>query len=122
MFLPFLLAGLLASATGAGLIFTNEKRTVDYQQAFDASPSEFIASKKMRTEGFIKWCPYTLYGMSALITVGIALFLFLPTANGRATGLAIYYWAFRYYFSTTFLKSVHTDTMHKLLPSLNKPS
>ena len=46
MFLPFLLVGLLASGTGLGLMFSNEKRTLDYQQAYDASPSEFLAREK----------------------------------------------------------------------------
>ena len=50
MFLPFLLTGLLASGTELGLMFTDEKRTNDYQQVFTASPREFLASEKTRTE------------------------------------------------------------------------
>ncbi|MEZ0147926.1 MAG: hypothetical protein AB9Q22_10340 [Candidatus Reddybacter sp.] len=40
------MAGLLVSTLGLSLICTNEKCTVDYRQAFDASPSEFIAREK----------------------------------------------------------------------------
>jgi hypothetical protein len=109
MFLPFLLLGLLASGTGLGLMFTNEKRIVDFQQAYDANPSEFITSEKARTEGFIKWYPYTMYGMSALIIVGIALFLFLPTANGRASGLAIILLG----FSILFLDHFSEERAHR---------
>lgn len=109
MFLPFLLVGLLASTTGLGLIFTNEKRTIDYQQAFETSPSDFIASEKTRTEDFIKWYPYTMYGMSALIIAGIALFLFLPTANGRASGLAIILLG----FSILFLDHFSEERAHR---------
>jgi len=109
MFLPFLLVGLLASGTGLGLMFTNEKRTIDYQQAFDASPSEFLVSEKTRTEGFIKWYPYTMYGMSALIIAGLGLFLFLPTANGRAAGLAIILLG----FSILFLDHFSEERAHR---------
>ena len=109
MFLPFLLVGLIASGTGLGLIFTNEKRIADYQQAFDASPREFVVSEKVRTEGFIKWYPYTMYGMSALILAGIALFLFLPTATGRASGLAIILLG----FSILFLDHFSEERAHR---------
>jgi len=44
MFLPFLLVSLLASSTGLGLMFTNGKRSIDNQQAFTTSPSEFLVS------------------------------------------------------------------------------
>ncbi len=111
MFLPFLLTGLLASGTGLDLMFSNEKRTRDYQQAYDASPSEFLASEKTHTEGFIKWHPYTLYGMSALIIVGLALFLFLPTANDRAAGLAIILRGFSILFLDHFSEE-HTHRYH----------
>ncbi len=109
MFLPFLLLGLLASGTGPGLIFTNKKRLVDYQQAFDENASEFVISEKDRTEGFIKWYPYTMYGMSAFIIAGIALFLFLPTANGRASGLAIILLG----FSILFLDHFSEERAHR---------
>ena len=109
MYLPFLLVGLIASGTGLGLIITNEKRINDYQQAFEASPSEFIVSEKERTEGFIKWYPHTMYGMSVLIITGIALFLFLPTANGRASGLAIILLG----FSILFLDHFSEERAHR---------
>ena len=109
IFMPFLLLGLLASGTGLSLIMSNEKRLIDYQQAFNANPSEFIASEKSRTEGFIKWYPYTMYGMSALMIAGIALFLFLPTAGGRAYGLAIILLG----FSILFLDHFSEERAHR---------
>lgn len=69
IFLPFLPFGFLASGTGLGLMFTDEKRTNDYQQVFTASPREFLASEKPRTEGFIKaihisYCPIRHVGFN----------------------------------------------------------
>ena len=109
MFLPFLLVGLIASGTGLGLTFTNKKRINDYLQAFEASPSEFIVSEKERTENFIKWYPHTMYGMSVLIITGIVLFLFLSTANGRASGLAIILLG----FSILFLDHFSEERAHR---------
>ncbi|MBL4782243.1 MAG: hypothetical protein JKX92_08375 [Porticoccaceae bacterium] len=120
MFLPFLLLGLLASGTGLSLMMSNEKRLIDYQQAFDSSPNEFLASDKLRTEGFIGWYPYTMYGMSTLIIIGIALFLFLPTATGRAYGLATILLG----FSILFLDHFSEERAHryhgKILAALEK--
>ncbi len=117
MFLPFLLLGLLASGTGLSLMMSNEKRLIDYLQAFDTSPNEFLASKKLRTEGFIRWYPY---GMSTLIIIGIALFLFLPTATGRAYGLATILLG----FSILFLDHFSEERAHryhgKILAALEK--
>ncbi|MBQ0720816.1 MAG: hypothetical protein KBT88_10330 [Gammaproteobacteria bacterium] len=118
MFIPFLLVGLLACSTGLGLIFTNEKRTIDYQQAFASNPSEFISSEKARTEGFIKWYPYTMYGMSILIIAGMALFLLLPTASGRAYGLAIILLG----FSILFLDHFSEERAHRYHSILLKTS
>ncbi len=90
-------------------MFTDEKRTSDYQQASTASSSEFLASEKPRTEGFVKWYSYTLYGLSALMIAGLGLFLFLPTAKGRAAGLAIILWG----FSKLFLDHFSEERAHR---------
>jgi len=89
MFVPLLIVGLLCSSGGLGLIYSNTQRIPQYQKEFSANQVGFIQSEKERTENFIKWYPYTMYGMSVLIILGLCSFLFLGSPYGRSIGLSL---------------------------------
>ena len=86
---PLLVVGLLSATAGSFMVVTNNKRIVSYKAAYQENPTAFVQSEKKRTDDFIKWYPYTMYIMSAIIIVGIGSYLFLGGAWGRAIGLAL---------------------------------
>ena len=86
---PLLVVGLLSATAGSFMVVNNNKRIVSYKAAYQENPTAFVQSEKERTDDFIKWYPYTMYIMSAIIIVGISSYLFLGGAWGRAIGLAL---------------------------------
>lgn len=86
---PLLVVGLLSATAGSFMVVNNNKRIVSYKAAYQENPPAFVQSEKERTDFFIKWYPYTMYIMSAIIIVGISSYLFLGGAWGRAIGLAL---------------------------------
>lgn len=86
---PLLVVGLLSATAGSFMVVNNNKRIVSYKAAYQENPTAFVQSEKERTDDFIKWYPYTMYSMSAIIIVGIGSYLFLGGAWGRAIGLAL---------------------------------
>jgi hypothetical protein len=89
MFIPLMVVGGLSIASGASMHFVNKSRIVQYRAEFKMDAAAFVQSEKKRTEAFIKWYPYTMFSFSALIVVGLGIYLFLPTPGGRASGLAL---------------------------------
>ena len=88
MYVPLLLVGALALVVGVSMSFTNQVRINTYSAAFSENPDEFVQAERERTEAFIKWYPYTMYGFSLIIILGLGVFLWKPTPIGRAIGLA----------------------------------
>ena len=86
---PLLIVGLLSATAGSFMVVNNNKRIVSYKAAYQENPTAFVQNEKERTDDFIKWYPYTMYIMSAIIIVGISSYLFLGGAWGRAIGLAL---------------------------------
>jgi glucan phosphoethanolaminetransferase (alkaline phosphatase superfamily) len=116
MFIPMLVVGLLCMGAGSSLVYSNQKRIVEYEKAYTQAPLEFIKSEKQRTEAFIKWYPYTMYGMSALIMLGISIFLFRPSPTGRAIGLALMLLAYSILFLDHFSEE-RADVYHQKIIS-----
>lgn len=91
---PLLVVGLLSISAGSFMVINNNKRIVVYKAAYQENPTAFVQSEKKRTDDFIKWYPYTMYIMSAIILVGIASYLFFGGAWGRGIGLALILFGF----------------------------
>ena len=89
MFIPLLLVGVFNLLGGSSLVFSNNKRIVEYQNSYKQDPAQFVHSEKKRTDAFIKWYPTTMWSMALLIVIGLGLFLLLPTPYGRSSGLAL---------------------------------
>ena len=88
MFIPLLLVGVLTLLGGLTMSFNNQARINTYQAAYADDPAAFVQAERKRTEAFIWWYPYTMYSFSAVILLGCAIFLWMPTPLGRAIGLA----------------------------------
>lgn len=89
MFLPLLVLSLVTVTISGGLFVVNGKRIVDFQQAYQQDPQAFIASEKERTDYFVSVYPTSMKIMAGILILGIALYLFWTTANGRAIALAV---------------------------------
>jgi len=87
--IPFAVVAVFSIVGGLTLNFNNQNRIGKYQQEYSENPGQFIQSEKERTERFIKWYPYTLFGMSGLIVIGLLLFLFLESPNWKGIGLGL---------------------------------
>lgn len=89
MLYPLLLVGLMLSATGSTMLYTNPKRIVEFQKAYTENPEAFVKSEKKRTDEFIIWYPRTRYILSVLGVIGILMFLFWPAPLGRAIAISL---------------------------------
>jgi len=89
MLFPLLVVGIMFSTIGSGMMYTNPKRMVEFQQAFDENPTTFIQSEKDRTDAFISWYPKTRIIFAILGGMGILIFMFWATPIGRAIGISL---------------------------------
>jgi hypothetical protein len=89
MLYPLLVVGIMYSAIGGGMLYSNPKRIVEFKQAYAENPTAFIESEKKRTDEFISWYPKTRYIMMVLGVIGILLFLFWAVPIGRAIGISL---------------------------------
>lgn len=92
--IPALVVSLLSIPTGLNLSRKNARNLAGYQQAYAQNPHQFVRQEKQRTENFIKWYPYTRWGMGAVTVVGLALLLLLASPTGKAIGLGLVLLAF----------------------------
>ncbi|KAA3613736.1 MAG: hypothetical protein DWQ05_15775 [Calditrichaeota bacterium] len=113
MFIPMVLVALFCLSTGLTMNFSNQKRIVQFQKEYKTDAQNFIASEKNRTDTFIKWYPYTMYILSAIIIAGILFFiLFGPSPMWRAIGLALILLGFSGLFLDHFSEE-RADVYHK---------
>jgi membrane glycosyltransferase len=89
MFYPLLVVGVLFTAGGATMQYTNPKRIVEFQKAYKEDPKAFIQSEKERTDNFINWYPKTMWIATVVGLAGMALFMFWPVPIGRAIGISL---------------------------------
>lgn len=50
MLFPLLTVGILFSAIGGGMLFSNHNRMIEYPQTYQDNPAQFVKSEKERTE------------------------------------------------------------------------
>jgi hypothetical protein len=102
MFLPLLVAGILFSSIGIGMLFKNNERLEEFAKVYYDNKTQFIKAEKDRTEGFISWYPLT-FGIAAAVTVaGLIIVLFWTSAHGRSIGLTLILIALTVFFVDHF--------------------
>jgi ABC-type transport system involved in cytochrome c biogenesis permease subunit len=110
--IPFALVALFSIAVGLTLNFSNQSRIIKYQDEYSENAEQFIYKEKARTEGFIKWYPYTKFGMAGLTVIGLLLFLFLDSPNWKGIGLGFVLFGFSIVFLDHFSEE-RANTYHK---------
>ena len=89
MLWPLLIVGLLYSMTGAGMMYNNNQRIINYTKAYENNPVQFLESEKERTDTFISWYPKTRYIFAGIAILGILFNIFWAAPLGRAIGLCL---------------------------------
>lgn len=89
MLLPLLVVGLIFSAIGGGMLYSNPKRIIEFEQAFQEDPAAFAQAENLRTDEFISWYPKTRIIMAVLGIIGILTFMFWSAPLGRAIGFSL---------------------------------
>lgn len=87
--IPFMLVGGFWSVLPAAGLYRNADRIEVLRAEHDRAPAAFVASEKERVEGYLKSYRPLLFGWTALIIVGLALFHLWGGNLGRAVGLAV---------------------------------
>ena len=89
MLYPLLVVGIMFSAIGGGMLYSNPKRIVEFKQAYENNPKAFVESEKERADEFISWYPKTRWIMTGIGILGVLLFLFWAVPIGRAIGISL---------------------------------
>lgn len=89
MLYPLLVVGVMFSAIGGGMLYSNPKRIMEFKKAYVENPKAFVESEKNRTDEFISWYPKTRYIMTGIGVLGVLLFLFWSVPIGRAIGISL---------------------------------
>lgn len=110
--IPFAVVGIISIAGGLTLNFNNQNRIITYQKEYTQNAEQFVQKEKERTEAFMKWYPYTLFGMAGLMIIGLALFLFLDSANWKGIGSGLILLGFLIIFLDHFSEE-RANTYHQ---------
>ncbi|MGI9545341.1 MAG: hypothetical protein ACR2MX_18910 [Cyclobacteriaceae bacterium] len=112
MVIPLALVAFLTMAIGIYLNTANQRRITSFPQTYQIDPKQFAADEKIRTEGFIKWYPYTQYIMAAIMVLGMGLMILTHSANWRAIGIGLMLFAF-YTFVLDHFSEERAATYHQ---------
>ncbi len=89
MLVPLFVVGIMFSAIGSGMLYSNPKRILEFESAYSGNPQAFVKSEKERTDNFISWYPKTRYIITGVGIMGILIFLFWAAPIGRAIGISL---------------------------------
>ena len=89
MLFPLLFVGILFSAIGGGMLYSNPKRAKEFPKMALQNEQGFIQSEKERVEQFMNWYPITRWIMAGAGLFGIGIFMFWETPIGRAIGIGL---------------------------------
>lgn len=80
--IPMLVAGALLTIIGLGLFFTNKSRITQFETAYNADASTFVASEIERSEATLKEYKNVVFTAIPLIIVVCALVIFFVNTPG----------------------------------------
>lgn len=87
--IPFAIVGFFFLVTAFSGIVSNNKRLIQYSEAFQENKSEFVKSEKKRVENFQNIYKTTFIIASVCFFVASCFFLFTNSHILRAIGLAL---------------------------------
>lgn len=93
LFVPLIIAGIIYSAIGSGMLYSNPKRMIELSQNYQQDKVEFAKSEKKRVNDF--QYGYKVSKIVATIFFSLALVIFWTTKNPTwmGTGISLTYFA-----------------------------
>jgi len=85
--IPTLVAGILLMTIGAGLVYTNKTRIVEFEKAYNIDASEFVKAELVRTEATLKEYRNVVFTGIPIIIIACAIGLFFLSAPGWRASL-----------------------------------
>ena len=86
--IPTLVVGVLLTAVGVGIFFTNKSRVTSFAEAYNANPTEFVQSEIKRTEQSMSEYKTIVFKVIPMIIVVAAfLILFIDKPVWRAISI-----------------------------------
>jgi hypothetical protein len=87
--IPTLVIGLLFTAMGSFMVYSNNNRIAEFETAYQANPTEFTQAEKTRVEGFQFMYPTTLAIISVCFLVAVLAFVFSKNPTFHAIGIVL---------------------------------
>ena len=120
MLYPLLIAGILFSSIGIGMLIKNSERMELFARSYYDDHAAFIKAEKERTESFISWYPITFKIAAAITIIGLAFILFWNTSIGRTIGLTLVLLALAIFFIDHFSEERAYIYHQKIVEEFNK--
>ena len=89
VFIPLLAVGLLLASAGVWGYLSNQRRLVEFEQAFHESQAAFVQAEKERVEGFDSLYTFTLVLAPTCFVLATVLFWWTLNPHWRAVGIAL---------------------------------
>jgi ABC-type Na+ efflux pump permease subunit len=87
--IPSLVLGLLFSAMGSFMVYSNNNRIAEFETAYQENPMEFTQLEKTRVEGFQILYPISLAISAVFFLVTLLAFVFSKSPTFHAIGIAL---------------------------------
>ena len=86
---PSLVLGLLFTAMGSFMIYSNNKRITEFEAAYQSNPKEYAQVEKTRVEAFQVMYPASLAISTVCFLVTLLAFVFSKSPTFQAIGIAL---------------------------------
>ena len=87
LFWPFLITGVIYTAIGVSMIFSNQRRQPQFEQSYRQDQAAFVKAEKKRVEDF--QYGYTVSKIVATVFFAATLLIFWSTKNPTWQGIGI---------------------------------
>lgn len=87
--IPSLVLGLLFSAMGSFMVYSNNSRIAEFETAYQENPTEFTQVEKTRVEEFQVLYPISLAISAVFFLVTLLAFVFSKSPTFHAIGIAL---------------------------------
>lgn len=89
LIIPSLVMGILFSAMGSFMIYSNNKRIADFEIAYQTNPTDFVQAEKSRVENFQFMYPTSLAISVVCFFVTLLAFALSKSPTFHAIGIAL---------------------------------
>jgi glycerol uptake facilitator-like aquaporin len=87
--IPLLVVGVIAASVGVPMVFSNQKRLVEFQSNYEENSLEFIQSEKERVEDFQYMYTTALIATVVFLLVALCLLWFTKNQYLHASAIAL---------------------------------